>query len=166
MALSPTAKRAMFSQETEEVMIALLRITHPAAPSPMLVSSDPTVRVSNDPLLYGTVSRGALYYFIPFSLVLPESSDESPPAAKIVLSNIDRDLIPLLRSFHTPASVAIDLVLASQPDSLEAGLSELQIQQCIYTAEEIVLSLGAPLLATEPLPALSFTPNHFPGLFR
>src|SRR5262245_28175635 len=157
MPLSPIAKQAMFSQETAEAWIALLTITHPSTAEVWRLSSDPTTRIGEDPLVYATFSRGFWYLFIPFSLILPESSDETPPSAKLVLTNVERDLIPLLRSFHTPASITIETVLASNPDALEVSLTDLQVQQCTYDVNEIVLALGAPLLSIEPLPALGFT---------
>jgi Domain of unknown function (DUF1833) len=166
MPLSPIAKQAMFSQQSEEVLITLLTITHPSTPGTWLVSNDPTVRVSDDPLLYATYSRGQQFVFIPFSLVLPESSDESPPSAKIVLTNVERELIPLLRTYHQPATIMIEMVLSSNPDAVEVPLTDLQVLNCTYSAEEVVLALGAPLLSIEPFPALSFSPGFFAGLFR
>ncbi len=156
----------MFSQETEEVIIALISLWHDNSAEVFFISSDPTTLYSVDPLLYATVSRGNPFLFIPFQLVLPESSDDAPPSAKLVLTNVERELVPLIRSFHTPAHCTIELILASSPDIVELSIADLQIVQCTYDAQEMQFSLGYPSLSTEPIPALSFTPNFFPGLFR
>jgi hypothetical protein len=156
----------MFSQETEEVIIALLTITHPSSAEVLRISSDPTELASVDPLMYGTQSRDYGYLFIPFQLVLPESSDDAPPSAKLVLTNVERELVPLIRSYHAPATVLIELILASSPNVVELSIADLQIVQCTYDVQEMQFSLGYPSLSTEPIPALSFTPNFFPGLFR
>jgi hypothetical protein len=166
MPLTPTAKAAIFSQQTEEAAVALLTITHPSTSEVWRLSNDPSVRQSTDPLVYGTHSRGQFFLFIPFSLVLPESSDESPPSARIVLSNVERELIPLLRSFHEPSTLTIEIVLSNNPDTVEVRLTDLQVLTCQYDSQQVVLSLGAPLLAVEPYPWGSFSPSAFPGLFR
>lgn len=165
MALSSPAKAGMFSQETEEVMICLLTITHPFLGEPFRLSSDPTVRISDDPLHYATVSRGNNYLFMPFTFQRPEASQDAPGTAVLTVANIDRELVPLVRSIPESTRMTIELVLASSPDIVEAALFDLEILHTRYDAETVDLTLGYQSLASEPFPWLSFTPNHFPGLF-
>jgi hypothetical protein len=168
MPLSPTIKAAMFSQETDEVIIALISVMHPDVPTTVLgrVSSDPTLQVSVDPLLYGTISRGQAYWFIPFQLTLPEIAEDTPPTAKLVIDNVEREFVALLRSVTRPPLLLIELVLASSPDYVEMSLGNLKILQFENTAKSIVMTLGYQSLTTEPFPAGSFVPAQFPGLFR
>jgi hypothetical protein len=163
--VSMTMRQAMNAEETGEVPIVLLTIDHPDLDEPNLISSDPTTRLTIDPLVYGTVSRGENYLFLPFSVVLPDDKDDSPPQARITIENIDRRLIPLLRSTSLPASVTMEVVLASSPDIVEILLPELDLVSADYDAETITITLAQNALQTEPYPVDLITPSNFPGLF-
>src|SRR5215203_1946511 len=117
--LSLDFRAAMNAQETGEVPVSLLTITHEDLVEPLRISSDPTARLTTDPLQYGTVSRGETYLYIPFQLSLPEDSEEAGPQAQLILQDIDRELIPLIRSASTPPQVLMEIVLASAPDDVE-----------------------------------------------
>lgn len=163
--VSLTMRQAMNAQETGEVAVILLTITHPDLATPIRLSSDPTTRISTDPLLYGTVSRGQTYYFLPFSAILPDDKDEAPPSARIIIDNIDRELIRLIRSTSTPAAVTLEMVLASAPDSVEIMFPELDLVSADYDAQSVTISLAIDALLTEPYPSGTFDPASFPGLF-
>jgi hypothetical protein len=163
--VSVTMRDAMFAQESGQVIVTLLTITHPQLSAPFYISSDPTQVVSYTPLIYGTVSRGLTYTFIPFSVILPDDKDESPPAAKLVLDNTARELIPLLRSTGTPATIKLEQVLASAPNAVEISYPELDLVSMDYEAGQITLTLEINALLFEPFPAGTFNPADFPGLF-
>ena len=55
--LSLNFRQALFAQESGEIPIFLLTITHPDLPDPIYQSTDATVRLSTYPLTYGTISR-------------------------------------------------------------------------------------------------------------
>lgn len=82
------------------------------------------------------------------------------------LSNIDRQLVPLIRTIPEGAMIKLELVLSSSLDTVELSLSDLEILHVGYPAEAINLTLGYQSLASEPFPFLSFSPNVVPGLFR
>ena len=163
--LSITMRHALSNQETGEVAVVLLTIRHPMLPAPIRLSSDPTQRLSNVPLTYGTVSRGHAYLFFPFSHVLPDEVDDRAPAAQIQIENVSRDLIQLLRSANTSAKVDMELVLASAPDNVEIEYLGFDLSAVTYNAEIVTLELTIDSLDTEPYPAGKFTPAGFPGLF-
>lgn len=163
--ISLTFRTAMNAEETGEVPVLLLTITHEDLPSPIRLSSDPTARLSTDPLLYGTVSRGNQFLFLPFSAILPDDKDESPPQARLVIDNVDRQMIPVLRSTSTPAKVMMEMVLASSPNAVEIQFPELDLVSADYDAQSITISLQVDALMTEPYPADSLTPSYFPGLY-
>src|SRR5688572_11065331 len=100
--LSLTFRQAMNAPETGEVVAALITIEHEQLVTPLRFSSDNAVRLSTDPLRYGTISRGLTFTFLPVGLVLPDDVEERPPAMRLKLDNIDRETIALLRSTSTP----------------------------------------------------------------
>ncbi len=65
MAIIPlTVRRAMYAEHSEECEVALVTITHPDLDAPVRVSSDPTERLSVEPLrlrkFFGVKSRAPL----------------------------------------------------------------------------------------------------------
>lgn len=164
--VSDVFKAAALAQETGEVVIALLTITHPDMSEAIRISNDPTQRLQDTPdLLYGTISRGEQYLFIPFQLTLPNEEDRTPPAARLIIDGVGKELIPLVRSVSTPAQAVIEIVLGSDLDTVEIQFPPLMIASAEYTAGSISLDLVMDYLSQEPYPAWSFDPSGFPGLF-
>lgn len=163
--VSLTMREAMNAQDTGEVLIVLMTITHPAYAEPLHISSDPTLRLSETPLQYGTISRGETYLFCPFSTSLPDDVDERAPTAKLMLENVSRSLVEIIRSISTPATATIELVLASSPDFVEIEYPEFEVKNASYNANVMTLELSIDALTDEPYPAGTFDPSSFPGLF-
>jgi hypothetical protein len=163
--LSLTFRAAAYAEHTGEIVITLVTIEHDSLPGPLRFSSDPTHRISVDPLVYGTESRGESFVFLPMSLVLPDDNDDAAPALKLTLDNVSRDTIPTIRSVSDPATVTVEFVLASAPDVVEASWPEFDLVNAEYDALQVPLDLVVNALATEPYPAGTFSPASFPGLF-
>ncbi|MGY5789048.1 DUF1833 family protein len=163
--LSPGFLAALYSQETDEVVVCLLTVTHDDLDQPVYLSSDPTERLSDVPLVYGTVSRGNEHLFLPFEFTLPDDKSDSPPRIQLSMDNTDRSLVALLRSFATPASVLVELVLASDLDAVEIQMPALQLSDVTLGEGRVAATLVADSLINEPHPAHLFTPGSFPGLF-
>lgn len=163
--LSMNMREAIFAQNSDEVAVFLLTITHPALATPIRLSSDATQRLSDDPLVYGTISRGEEYLFVGMDITLPDEKDKAPPSSRLVISNVNRELVPLARSISTPAKVKIETILASAPDNVEVTVPALDMVSLVYDASELTFDLTMDALSSEPYPAGSFTPADFPGLF-
>ncbi|MBA4797014.1 MAG: DUF1833 family protein [Rhizobiales bacterium] len=155
----------LYAQESEEVVVCLLTVTHPDLEEPIRLSSDPTTRVSDDPLIYATTSRSEEYLYLPFEFTLPDDKGDSPPRVQLSLDNVERSLVAVLRSFATPAGITVELVLASDPDNVEIELPALQLSDTTIDEGRISATLVADPLINEPHPAGQFTPGSFPGLF-
>lgn len=155
----------MFDQETDEVVVCLLTVTHPEIGSPIYLSSDPTTRIALDPLIYATTSRGNEYLYLPFDFTLPEDKSDSPPRIQLSMDNTDRSLVAVLRSISSPATILVELVLASDPDTVEIAMPSLELSDVSMDQGRIVATLVADALVNEPHPARQFTPGAFPGLF-
>lgn len=176
--VSATFKAAAFASQTGEVLVTLLTISHDSLEDgPLRLSSDPTVRLdllgsegsegeaSGGQPRYGTVSRGETYSFLPFRVTLPDESDDAPPAVRLEVDNVSRELVPLLRSTSTPAEVQVEILLASDLDTVEVAFPVLQVAEVDYDADRVTINLVVDYLAAEPFPAGSFDPSGFPGLF-
>jgi hypothetical protein len=163
--LSLNFREALFAQESGEVPIMLLTITHPEPAEPIYLSTDATERFSTDPLMYRTRSRGIDFLYAGIDVTLPDEQDKSPPASKLTIANVTRDLIPLARSVSTPPSVKIEAVLASDPDTVEMTWPAMDMSNLTYDASFLTFDLTMDALVTEPYPAGSFSPAYFPGLF-
>lgn len=158
-------RQALFAQESGEVVIFLVTITHPSLGAPIYLSSDPTTRQSTDPLVYGTVSRSTTFLYADIEVSLPDEQDRAAPACKMIIPNVTRDLIPLARSVSTPPSALVELVLASAPDTVEMSWPQLQMTNLNYDALSLTFDLTMDALVTEPIPAGTFAPSYFPALF-
>lgn len=163
--LSPGFIAGLYSQESDEVVICLLTVTHADIGDPIYLSSDPTTRLSDDPLIYGTESRGQQYIYLPFEFTFPDDRSDSPPRVQLTMDNIDRSLVTILRSFSTPASVMMEIVLASDLDAVEITMPALQMSDVTIDDHTISATLVADALVNEPHPAGQFTPGSFPGMF-
>jgi hypothetical protein len=163
--LSLNFREALFSQESSEVPIFLLTITHPALATPIHLSTDPTERYSTDPLMYRTRSRGIDFLFAGIDVTIPDEQDKSPPNSKLTIANVTRDIIPLARSINSPPAVKIEAVLASALNTVEITFPQLDMSNLQYDANQLVFDLTMDALMTEPYPSGNFSAPYFPGLF-
>lgn len=159
-------RQALFAQESGEVAVMLLTITHSSLATPIRLSTDPTQRLTTDPLVYGTVSRTNTYYFVGMEVTLPDEKDKSAPASKMVVSNVDRSIIPLVRSINSPAQVKMEGLLVSDLSTVEFTVPAFDIVNVQYDAGQLTFDLTVDSFATEPFPSGSFDPASFAGLFN
>jgi hypothetical protein len=162
--LSLNFREALFAENSGEVVIFLLTITHDELEDPILLTTDPTERKSETPLVYRTMSRGEEYLYAGVDITLPDDQDKAPPASKLTIANVTRDLIPLARSVSTPPQVKIEAVLASALDDVEMTWPALDMSNLTYDASFLQFDLTMDALVTEPYPSGTFSPAAFPGL--
>ena len=163
--VSISARRSMQDQASSETVVLLARITHPALAAPVLLSSDPTVRVSLDPLVYGTRHKGDLYRFVWMGTMLPDDREGDTPSATLVFTNVGSNMAQPLRSVSTPARIDLTVVLASTPDVIEAEYLGMSTVKVSYDGSEISLDIAREAFATLSLPFHRMTADRFPGLF-
>lgn len=150
--MSGTALAAMFSQETEECFLCLLEIDHTD-----LVGG--TIKVVNDWKNHGA------YTAYPFDIGLPNDSEDRPPEATLRLDNVDRMLIEAIDLVSTPPDVKLEVVLASDINTVEAGPFEFKMRALDYDVNEITAKLTYEIMLDEPSPGDTMGPNTFPGIF-
>lgn len=169
--LSPEALKAMFSSETDEQIITLITIQDPANPNTPIRLADSFVQritalTTDDEVIYGVVSRGQNYLFIPLEISLPSEEQTGAGNCSITLNYVTPEMIELVRqNLVNPTQVTLELVLSTNPDYVEAIFPGFQIIGVTYNSESISLQLDMVDFTKEPFPCYNFTPNYFPGLF-
>jgi len=162
-------KDAAFSQETGRVPIALITLDHADLVSPIRISTDPTQELTelttDTQKVYGTISNGKTYIFLPVRIKLPDDTDEGPGEMQLEVDNVHRAYTETIRSIYTPATCQVDIVMDNALDTIDASWPEFQMTNISYNATTITGTLKLETLETEPFPAGGFTPSYFPGLF-
>lgn len=155
MSVSANALAASFAPETDEVWVALLLIEH-AAITPIRVCDN----------MEDVVSNGQTYVAYPFDIRLPGSNAREMPKVTLTIDNVDRTIVETLRAVATPATVTLSIVLASSPDTIEAGPYRMTLRSArTPNPAQVQGELAYEDVLNQPFPAASFTPNLFPGLF-
>ena len=157
--LSTLFKTMANASETGEVLLALVTID-----SPSIVGGP--LRVVQD--LQDITSNGNLYTAFPFEIRLAGDSDEGPSKITLSLDNIDRTMAAAIKGIppSTPPTVMVEIVIASQPDTVEITLSNLKLKNVTGDAFRIDGELWMDEEDLLPFPEGSFTPPYFPGLFK
>jgi hypothetical protein len=164
--LSLNFREAINAAQSGEVPIWLVTMDHDDLVGETIrMSSDPTERITEIPLTYGTVSGSFVFLFTGMSVQLPDESADAAPRSTLVMSNVSRDAITLVRSVVTPARCKIELVLSSDPDFVEVSSPWLDVLDARVSAQNITVDLGLNSMITQSDPGDSFDPAGFPGLF-
>jgi len=163
--VSTTLKNAVFAQETSEAFIILIKIEHVDLASDILVSSDSTEDL---PIagVRGTISNSVEYIQLPFQLVLQEQTDNLLARAKLVIDNVNREIILAIRTANnTPPIVTISIVLASDPDTVEISIPNLRLNNIRANAFTVEGELQPQIIQGEQFPFNTFNQADFPGIF-
>lgn len=168
--LSPAAIKAMFSTESDDILITLLTLKQtPSAglTEDIRLCDNYTQRLSETAtdITYGTVSNGLEYVFLPLEIILPNDDSTSAPRCTITINDVTRELLPTIRTITGAVDAELTLVLYSTPDVVELSYSGLKLTNIGYNSSAITANLTMPSLEVEPFPMHAFTPAYFPGLF-
>jgi len=153
--LSSLAKQAINAQETSEAFLLLLTISHASLSSP--------IRVANN--FENVVSGGNTYIAFPFTIVLPNDQEDQAPKMRLVIDNVDRSIVTSLRGLTSAPTLQLDVILASQPDTLEASFPGFSLKQTSYDQLVVEGDLTLEEIVTEPFPEGSFDPQNFAGIY-
>lgn len=154
--VSQRALQAMLAQETPEVFVSCLKIEHPSLPAPILLACN------TEPL----VRAGGTYQPYAFRIRLPDQRDDQIPQVQVSVDNVDLSVNEALRTLVGMPKVTLDVVLASQPDTIEAGPFECSLQTATSTADTIEGTLGyEDDVFAQAVPGQNYLPANSPGLF-
>ena len=153
--ISAVSKQSLYAAESGEAFLILLTLSHNDMAAPIRVSSDAV----------DTLSRGHIFTAFPFDISLPDDQENSPPRAKLVIDNIDRQIVSAVRALSSPASVLIEIVRAADADTIEAQFIDFKLSNVSYNAQKVEGDLTIEDFTAEPFPSASFSPSLFPALF-
>lgn len=153
--LSPTFIRAMNSQESDEVILPLVKLSNPAWQD--------SVRLVHD---YNPITHnGEEYTPFAFSIYLPDDDAEGIPVLKWTVDNVNRELVTLLRSVRDKINARVIWVLASDPDYIEVGPFDVEMTAVEYDAQTLSGTMQIEPILDEPFGHLIMTPKTTPGIF-
>lgn len=145
---------AVNAPQTDEVFLVLLMIDHPQLTVP--------IRLANN--TEDVVSNGETYIGFPFEIRLFNEDDQTP-RAQIRVQNVDRRIGEVIRSLRTSPSVAVSVVLASDPDTIELDWIQAELRDVEGDAISISAVISGQDYTTEPWPFRRATSDLLPGLF-
>lgn len=145
----------MFARETDEVFLICLRISHPDITTIKITdNTEPVVRAD------GT------YNPFPFAIALPTESEGDIPKVSLVIDNVDREITRQLSQLQGRPSVEFEVILASTPDTIEAGPFAFSLMNATYNALVVTGSLGFEEdILNQAFPAQSYDPLNSPALY-
>ena len=133
-----------------------MRIDHASLSAPILLAynTETVHRADGDYLPY------------PFQINLPTQSDEEIPEVTLAVDNTSLEVNDQLRVLVGEPSVRFMVVLASSPDTVEAGPFDMKLASAQATSDTItgVLTQEQAFFSQE-VPGQRFLPGNSPGLF-
>jgi hypothetical protein len=166
--MSPEALRQIFSPDADSDLFTLLTLYEPDGVTVLERLSDGfTQRISetDDEEVYGLISRGQTFTFLPMSITLPSEEEANAPRCSIVMQDVTRHLTPIIRTITKPLKVKIELVLSKTPDIVEIVFDDFYISNFTYSAEQVQGELSMISLEREGFPQYGFSPQYNPGLY-
>lgn len=136
--------------------LILLKIDHADLAEPIFVVNDRK----------NVTSSGQEYIAFPFEIRLPDSLEDAPPRAQLLIDNVSREIGQAIRDISTAATVTIFVVLRVDPDTIEMQFPTMRLTNIRYDALQVRGDLEFEDLTREPFPARIFSPAEFPGLIQ
>lgn len=170
--MSPQALAELYKQESSDTLVTLVSFIDPDTDEVLLRLCDNfTQRLTGTgytddfDVVYGLISRTNTFMFMPLEITLPSQDTEGGSRAQLVIRDVTRYLTPVIRTLTKPPKILLELVLKSQPDTVEISFSGFYLSSISYNAEQVSGELSLIDYQREPFPIHGFTPSYFPGLF-
>jgi hypothetical protein len=156
-AMSRTITTNLFNQITNQInddpLLLIIRVFE---------SPDTVYLVNNTEDI---TSNLQVYQAFPVKVTLADDDGDSQAQVQVEFDNVSLELLDEIRSIITPIPCEIDLVLASDPDTIEIALRDLLIRDITYNAQTIKGTLTADDFLNSRFPADTYTPTDYPGIF-
>ena len=166
--MSPEAIKQLFSPDADSTLVCLMTVYDTDGVTAVArIADNYLTRISetDDDVIYGVVSRGDSFNFLPLRITPPSEDSDSPTRCTVTLQDVTRHITPIIRSITSPPKVKLEWVLSKTPELVEVAHDDLFITNFQYDAQQVTAELSAIDMDREPIPAYSFTPQFNPGLF-
>lgn len=144
----------LYGERSDDPLLMLVTLTH---------TSFTTLRLVNN--TEDVISRGNTHIAFPMRINLPAEDGVNVLKSQIQFDNVSLDLIDEIRSVTTPIDTTIELVLASDPDTVEISFNEFKISNVRYDSRAINADLFLDDFLHTELTSERYTPTIYPGLF-
>lgn len=156
-AISAAALRAMFEQESDEVFLLCVTLSHSTFEKPyrMVYNNEPIERAA------GTFEPAA------FSLNLPEESEDEVPQVTLSVDNVSAEIGRAIRELPVGErpEVLLEVIMASSPDTVEVS-SPFVFLSAQYDASTVSGTLGTDDdFLNISFPRQRYTPANSPAVF-
>lgn len=145
----------VFAQESGDVLVALLTLEHADLVGPM--------RFANQ--IKAVSSRGNAFEAFPFLLTLPNQGEAARGVMRLEIDNVDQRIAQTLRSLTSAPLVTVELVLASDPDTVEMAFPQFELVSASWGVASVSGDLAVRDDDDEPSIAWVFNPASAPALF-
>jgi hypothetical protein len=154
--LSPRAILEAQRQNSEAVFLVLVTI--------FLEGVQPDLRVVNN--TEDVISRGQTFIGCPFRITLPEDVDSVITTnAQLEIDNVDPRIWQSVRSLGFSPRVVIEIILASEPDTVLLKTQGLRLREASVTTTVVTGTLIPDSIWQTGFPIDDFDPAQNPGLF-
>lgn len=156
--LSSGAIRDLFVQNSGAVMLSCVTFNHFELPEPIRVVNN-TVAIQFD---------GHEWIALPFELTLPSDNEDRVPNLEMIIDNIDRTLVELLRSVSSMPSVRVDIIRVDGATiTREIGPLDFSLLSSDIGVDAVTLTIGYAFdILNEPATQDILNPGTAPGLFN
>jgi len=147
--LSFAAVVAAYAQETKEVVLPLVRISHPSL-------DDDYLAVRNTVAI---LSRGDIFRPTPFDVTLSADEADRTNPVQLTISNIVQDVMRAVRTVTGTPTITLEVILASDPDRPLISQS-FRLTRIEGDDSQITGNLIFDDVFNEPYPYERFTPAN------
>lgn len=147
----------LFAPESDDPLLVLLTIFHADLSGGLFRA----VNNSED-----IISRGNTFVAWPFEFTPPEQAQGQINPPTIRIDNIHRDLLKGLRDMEEEPDCIAEVILASDPDTVEMTFPRWKITSVPYDDFILTGQISPPDDDTEPVVGYRFTPAYAPGIFK
>lgn len=101
----------------------------------------------------------------PFNIKLPDQEEGKMPEVRLQVDNVDAVLVEALDKLPSPATVTVEVVMASSPTVIEYGPATMNLKRADADSTNVEGTLGYQHSGQERYPHDVFTPTNSPALF-
>lgn len=154
--ISTAAKKEVFASQSGAAFLSILKIAHSSITTIYLVNN-------NEDIVYD----GNTYEAYAFKFTPPSDKEGGKQSAQLILPNIDREILAIIRGISTPLTVsaAIIMVLPDNTVSKEAGWWEFELKNISYDAMTISGDLSFSFELNNNVSMIKYNNLTFPAIY-
>lgn len=162
--VSQSLRTALLEEESGNEICCLVTIEHQNLTQPIRVTATPLEVLGEE--IYGLESRGETFIFLPFDFKLPDQGDGLAPRVELQIENVSQEITAAFKQMMSPAVCKVELVLSSDPDTVEMMWDDLILRGGAGDILYITADVTADDVTRERYPADSYSPSLYPGIFQ